>query len=263
MKFTINGFSQEKLIEYGLDAVDALILRYFVDFKDSGDMVIEIVNNKPYYWVKYDKLMESIPIINLKSKDALRRRFKKLENSKVLIHFQKKRGGNYSFYGIGENYKYLLRKSEGTTQKSEGATQKSEGCDSKVGEVTTQKSEQNINLLKDKSIKDNKYTDQFLEWFEIYPNCFNKQQSFKSFNKLLKQGETFENIMKATTNYITYLKQKETTDKQYIVRSTNFVGQNQVYKGYLEMNLDETTAKGTTTYDKKQNAGAYKEWRRR
>lgn len=164
MKFTINGFNQEKLIGYGLDAVDALILRYFIDFKDSGDMVIEIINNKPYYWVRYSYLISTIPIINLKSKDALRRRLKKLEKCKVLIHYHKNQGGSYSYYGIGPNYKYLI-KNDPTIQKSEGATQKSEGCDSKVGGATTQKSEQKINLLKDYSNKDNDNVN--FHWKEI------------------------------------------------------------------------------------------------
>lgn len=237
MKFTINGFNQEKLIKYGLDAVDALILRYFIDFKDSGDMVIEIINNKPYYWVRYSYLISTIPIINLKSKDALRRRLKKLEKCKVLIHYHKNQGGSYSYYGIGPNYKYLI-KNDPTIQKSEGATQKSEGYDSKVGGATTQKSEQNINLLKDKSIKDNIYTKNFLEWYSLYPNKFNKDQTFKNFQKLLKK-ESYENLKKATKNYIAYIKTNK-IEKKYIVRSSNFIGQKQVYKGYLEMNLEST-----------------------
>ncbi|MFL0196434.1 hypothetical protein ACJDU8_12835 [Clostridium sp. WILCCON 0269] len=252
MKYTINGFSQSKLIEYGLDSVDALILRYFIDFKDSGDMVIEIVNNKPYYWVKYDKLIQAIPIINMKSKDALRRRLKKLENCKVLEHYHKNQGGSYSFYGIGENYKFLVRnidpsiedsedtpeKLEDTTEKSEGTTEKSEGYDSKVGGATTEKSEQNINLLKDNSIKDNIYTKNFLQWYSLYPNPWNKEQTFKNFNKLLK-AESFENLMAATKNYIAYLRQQGNVDKQYITRSTNFIGQKKEYLGYLEMDIQE------------------------
>lgn len=78
-----------------------------------------------------------------------------------------------------------------------------------------------------------KYSTQFLEWFEIYPNPFNKSQSFTNFKKLLKE-ETFENLMIATRNYIADVKDKK-TDKQYIVRSTNFIGQKKVYLGYLEM----------------------------
>lgn len=89
-----------------------------------------------------------------------------------------------------------------------------------------------------------KYSIKFLEWFEIYPNQFNKLQSFKNFERLLKE-ETFENIMTATRNYIAYLERKGNVDKQYIVRSTNFVGQKKEYLGYLEMKLD--TCKATTT----------------
>lgn len=96
----------------------------------------------------------------------------------------------------------------------------------------------NNNSLNNNS-KDSKniYTQQFLEWYELYPNKFDKQQSFKNFKKLLKD-ETFENIMLATRNYIKYLK-KHNVDKQYFVRSTNFVGEKRSYKGYLE--IDEST----------------------
>lgn len=139
MKFSYMGFSQKKLVEYKLDLVDAAILRYFIDFKDSGKMVLEIHNEKPFYWVKYEALIDDNPIINIKSNDAIRKRFKKLCDAEILDHFHKKKGGSYSFYAVGENYKYLI--AEGTTQKSEGATEKSDPSDSKVGGGTIQKSD--------------------------------------------------------------------------------------------------------------------------
>lgn len=139
MKFSYMGFSQKKLVEYKLDLVDAAILRYFIDFKDSGKMVLEIHNEKPFYWVKYETLIEDNPILNIKSNDSIRRRFKKLADANILEHFHKKKGGSYSFYGVGENYKYLI--ADGTTQKSEGATEKSDPYGSKVGGGATQKSD--------------------------------------------------------------------------------------------------------------------------
>jgi hypothetical protein len=39
--------------------------------------------------------------------------------------------------------------------------------------------------------------------------------------------------MLALEGYKQYLKKNNQTDKQYIVRSTNFIGQHQEYKGYL------------------------------
>ena len=84
-----------------------------------------------------------------------------------------------------------------------------------------------------------KYSTQFLEWYSLYPNPWNKEQSFKNFKKLLKE-ESFENLIAATKNYIAYLQQKGATDKQYITRSTNFIGQKKEYLGYLDMDIQES-----------------------
>lgn len=62
MKFTILGYNQAKLMEFGLDAVDAVLLRYFVDFKDSGTMVRETIGGELYYWLKYEGIMRELPM---------------------------------------------------------------------------------------------------------------------------------------------------------------------------------------------------------
>ncbi|WP_161487070.1 hypothetical protein [Clostridium magnum] len=55
MKFTILGYNQAKLVELGLDVIDAALLRYFVDFKDSGTMVKETIEGELYYWLHYEE----------------------------------------------------------------------------------------------------------------------------------------------------------------------------------------------------------------
>lgn len=139
MKYTIEGFSQQTLIDFNLDEKDALILRYFIDFKDSGRMAMKIINNKPFYWLKSASLLEELPIMKISSNDVLKRRLNKLTECKVLEHEHVKVGGRFAFYAVGENYYKLV--TDDTTQKSEGirpesrkdTTQKSEGYDSKVG----------------------------------------------------------------------------------------------------------------------------------
>ena len=84
LKFTFMGFLQSKAIEMNLDDKDLSILRYFIDFKDSGKMVMKIINDKPFYWLKSDALIEELPILGIKSKDVLRRRLKKLVEANVL-----------------------------------------------------------------------------------------------------------------------------------------------------------------------------------
>ena len=156
MKFTYMGFSQKKLVEYGLDLVDAAILRYFIDFKDSGKMVLEMHKGKTFYWVKYANILEENPIFNINTKDTLRKRFKKLTDTSILIHYHKKVGGSYSFYGIGENYEKLI--SEPTTDKEEGKTKDKQGYELKeVGD-----SIQNLETYDSKVVPKDSSTKDFL-----------------------------------------------------------------------------------------------------
>ena len=103
MKYTIHGFSQQKAIELGLDDRDLMILRWFVDYKDTGKMVKKILDNDMYYWIKYEGIQESFPIINWK-KDTIYRRLKAMALKGVLKHKTVKEFGTYSFYAIGPNY---------------------------------------------------------------------------------------------------------------------------------------------------------------
>ena len=84
MKYTIEGFSQEKAIELGLDLEDLLILRWIVDF--SPKMSKQVIEGKEYFWVKYQALLQDIPILNFKSKDRLYRKMKSLVNKNILLH---------------------------------------------------------------------------------------------------------------------------------------------------------------------------------
>lgn len=65
MRYTILGFSQEVAIDLGLTMEQLLIIRWFIDFKDSGSIkkYIDKEDNKVYYWVTYRKIISDIPII--------------------------------------------------------------------------------------------------------------------------------------------------------------------------------------------------------
>ncbi len=134
MKITIEGFSQIELVKNGLDLTDALILRWFIDFKDTGNMYSEIVDKEKFYWIKYDSVIEDLPIINIK-KDTLRRRFFKLAELGILKQFTKKEGGTYSMYAVGENFKALIDiQLEQYGKKVAGGAEKiSDPCGKKVG----------------------------------------------------------------------------------------------------------------------------------
>lgn len=108
MEYTIHGFSQENAIKLGLDDRDLLILRWFVRFKDNGKMSSKIIDGDKYYWIKYEGIIEDLPITNIKSNDSVYRRLKKMSKAKVLKHQTIKAGGTYSYYCLGENYPSLI-----------------------------------------------------------------------------------------------------------------------------------------------------------
>ena len=164
----MNGFNQRKLIEFGLDLKDAALLRYFVDFKDTNSMSMIIVDNKPYYWLKYEALKDDLPILGINSNVVLRRRLKKLEECGILQHYHKLEGGSFSYYAIGDNYKCLLEEESAKdfnnfqdnsevnpqTEKFNPLNSKVEPLKPKSLTPQTEKFKQNNPSTKDKSTKD-------------------------------------------------------------------------------------------------------------
>ena len=62
MKYTIMGFSQQALLDAGLDTVDALVLRTIKDMYAAAGMEQIIHNNNRYIWINYTYLQAQIPI---------------------------------------------------------------------------------------------------------------------------------------------------------------------------------------------------------
>ena len=116
MKYTVCGFNQEKAIGLGLDVTDLLILRWIVDF--SPKMSTKVIDDQFYYWVKYQSILEDLPILKI-GKDMLYKRLKKMVNAKVLVNnIEKNSTGTYTYYGFGENYMPLVKNSDPHPEKN-------------------------------------------------------------------------------------------------------------------------------------------------
>ncbi len=111
MKYTIEGFQQSVLVGWGLDATDAIILRYLVDFYHSGRMYHKIFNNRVFMWVYYQTIIDDLPIIRIASRRMIILRFKKYLSCGLMgQHISKgvdeyldngikeRRHGSYSYY---------------------------------------------------------------------------------------------------------------------------------------------------------------------
>ena len=133
MKYTIEGFNQAKAVELGLCVADLIILRWFVDFAGTDKMLKRNIEGTEYYWIKYEGLLEDLPILSI-TKDTLYRRLKGLVEKDVLEHITVKEAGTYSFYKLGKNYLALItdtpiplygKKSDRVTEKNPtGVTKK-------------------------------------------------------------------------------------------------------------------------------------------
>ena len=134
MKYTFLGFSQQAIINLGLDDKEVVLLRWFVDFTAGNKKISKrIFDNEVYYWVKYEAVMEEYPMFNFK-KDTIYRKLKSLAKKGVLKHKTLKEGGVWSYYCLGDRYLELV-----TDTKIE------EVSEEKVNEEVGNKSEPNGN----------------------------------------------------------------------------------------------------------------------
>ena len=65
MKISIEGLSQEMLYQYGYDCTDAVIIRYVIDFYSTGKMKEIKIEGKNFFWLKYKKILDDLPILNI------------------------------------------------------------------------------------------------------------------------------------------------------------------------------------------------------
>jgi len=106
MKYTIEGLQQDKLLEWGLDAGDAVILRFLIDFYHTEKMKKLELEGVKYFWVHYQTILNEIPILKI-GRPALRNRFKKYVNCGLMdFYLEKTSQGTYTYYRFIEK-KYI------------------------------------------------------------------------------------------------------------------------------------------------------------
>jgi len=149
MKYTIEGFSQEKLIEFGLDAIDAIILRWLVDFSQTGQMKEKTIKGKRFFWINYQTILDELPILGIKSKDGLSKRINKLIKVHILEKYIDKKAGNFTYFRIiGEHFSLLITSSQSKQEENtyrlksrKVSDESSEGIGRKFGRVSDESSE--------------------------------------------------------------------------------------------------------------------------
>lgn len=253
MQFSFLGFSVEKAMDLKLDMKDMAILRYFVDFRETGRMKAEIIDGKSYYWVNYNSLAEEMPYLEL-GKKAIMTRMLKLRDLGILIHYTKKEGGTFSFFTIGPKYIELIstnkndksqENNEAIPQDGQGVLVKGEGVSLEKDTGYPSKRTTKTNLLKDSSTKETNIKNYKKEIQEII-DCLNiiagtrykpsSVNTIKLITARLNEGYKLEDF-----KAIIYKKSKEWKDtafEQYLTPQTLFGNK---FEKYLNQKIIKTT----------------------
>lgn len=126
MLFTIEGFSQQALLDHGLDPIDAVILRWIMNFWGSGHMRTYRIKRREYFWLKYEYVLQEIPIIRIKTPIALRRRFVKYVKEGIMASETIR--GNVTCYRFTKKFYTLMSKPSQKIEQEEWLIQgKSQG----------------------------------------------------------------------------------------------------------------------------------------
>lgn len=105
------GFVREELEALKLDNTDVDLLRWFLDFKETGKMETKMELGVLYYWVNMQYVIDQFgTIIPVKTADAMGRRFAKMVKAGLLERIiQKIQGGTRVYYRINPSvYSRLL-----------------------------------------------------------------------------------------------------------------------------------------------------------
>lgn len=65
MKDYIFEFEQKRMLDYKLSLKDVVLLKYLLQFFDSGNAVCKIKDGKHFFLITYNKIMEDLPILDI------------------------------------------------------------------------------------------------------------------------------------------------------------------------------------------------------
>ena len=201
MKYTINGYSQEKLLKNNLDLSDSLILRVLADIYSSNSKKIEykIMNNDKYMWISYGYLFEQIPVIG--SERTLVRKIDNLIEKgmlkKELVTSKKGIKGRFLYVSFGEKYFELTEYSNNTKEET-----KTKETEERKDETENTKCQNDTDQMTKCQGPNDKMTSHQMT------NCHNKDSS-------IDNSSINNNILNIYSSVIDYLNEKtERTGKE-------------------------------------------------
>lgn len=199
MKYSILGFNQEMVCEIRktilnknkykiltLDVSDLLIIQEIADFMNRKKVIKYTIDDKTYVSIKYDLILEDLPILGIK-KQALRDKIDKIcelgiIEKKVIVN----ESGSWTAFRLSDKYEELRYNVDGgvCSQLHRGVYSTTQGC---VADYTpkTNNTITNITNNKEKDINISSKKDElFEECWKAYNRKGSKKQSKAQWAKL-------------------------------------------------------------------------------
>ena len=118
MKWYSNGINTLELllINDEFDPVDTYILRYLIDFINTGNMDAHLFGVDKYYWICYQSLLDNLPLLKVKTTRSIRSRFEKYIECGLMEHKTSHKRivknkiirGTFSFYRFTEKVQKIV-----------------------------------------------------------------------------------------------------------------------------------------------------------
>ena len=85
MKYTIT-INQKAVVDLwlDLDLIDLVIFDFIKDFSQSSKIIKKEIEWEEYFWIKYEHIMENLPLLQITNKRIIWRRLDKLVDAKLL-----------------------------------------------------------------------------------------------------------------------------------------------------------------------------------
>lgn len=224
MRYSILGFSQEKMLEYKLDPIDALLLDWFQIFF-TGKMEKMIVDDngkqKIFGWVKISKVLEDLPCLGINSEKGIKRRFDVFVEKNILERKTvQKQSGKRSFYKATELFESLINTIALNNNKSENkVNEKSHNNNLQIQNTVNSDNTKTLHIEENKQNKNNNVKNGngvSQDYENILAKKTTIQKSSQDYENILAEGN--QNIL--ADNHENILALNDYLIKDYVVKDT-------------------------------------------
>ena len=193
MKFNIL-IDQRVVVENfpDLDLKDAVILNFIKDFSHSSYAQTKLYKGKVYYWVSYALVIKNLPLLKIKTHDAIYRRFLKLAKANIIKFHPNNQKNKQTFFCFGNNYDLCIGMNKGISADGKSDTVRMESRTSADGKSDIVRMESRTQY----GSKVGRSTDEKSEYYTISNNNYNNTtiNNTKSKNKKSGGGISKEDI---------------------------------------------------------------------